>query len=79
MPQSGLREESFAWLRAGGVPHPKHPVMIVFWPDGTRHFVDGRHRVTLAREAGESTIRGVLLGYGPRGGLAWRYAGWFPI
>lgn len=79
IPQAGLRPESFAWLRAGGRPIASLPVMVAFFPDGVRSIVDGRHRITLAREAGEKHVRGVLIGYGPRGGERWRFSGWIPI
>lgn len=79
VPVSGLRPESFAYLRAGGKPVPTLPVTLAFYPDGTRHIVDGRHRITLARELGETTIRGKIIGYGPRLGVVWRHTGRFPI
>jgi hypothetical protein len=79
VPQSGLRPESFAWLRAGGAPARSLPVMVAFFPDGTRHIVDGRHRITLAREAQQTEISGRLVLYGPRGGIRWSYTGRFPI
>jgi hypothetical protein len=79
VPHSGLRSESFAWLRAGGKPVHSLPITIVVWPDGTRHIQDGRHRITLARELGQTHVHGRILGYGPRGGVRWRYRGQFPI
>ena len=79
VPQAGLRPESFEWLRAGGREAPSLPVTIAFWPDGSRHIVDGRHRITIAREQGKREIWGRLIGYGPRGGLRWKYTGRFPI
>ena len=79
IPAAGLREETFAYLRSGGRPVATLPVMIAFWSNGQRNIVDGRHRITLAREAGDKAIKGTLLGYGPRGGLRWRFSGWFPI
>lgn len=79
VPQNGLRPESFEYLRKGGKTVPTLPVTLAFYPDGTRHIVDGRHRITLARERGESTITGRMIGYGPRLGLIWRHTGRFPI
>lgn len=79
VPSAGLREESFAYLRRGGKPVPSLPVTLAVYPDGTRHIVDGRHRITLAREAGETTIHGKMVGYGPRLGVVWRYTGRIPI
>lgn len=79
VPAAGLRPESFAYLRAGGKPVPTLPVTLAFYPDGTRHIVDGRHRITLAREAGQQTIAGRLIGYGPRLGIVWKHTGRFPI
>lgn len=90
VPTSGLRPESFAFLRAceehqrAGLnpelrPTPSLPVMIAFYPGGQRAFVDGRHRVLLAREQGKRSIWGVLIGYGPSGGVRWRFEGSFPI
>lgn len=77
--QVGLRESSFAYLRGGGVPVPTLPVMVAIWPDGLRSIVDGRHRIHIERERGHREIEGVLLGYGKRGGIRWRYHGRFPI
>lgn len=79
VPQQGLRAESFAYLRGGGKPVASLPVTVVFWPDGNRNIVDGRHRITLARERGEQLIRGKMKGYGPRGGVVWTYTGQIPI
>lgn len=79
VPQQGLRPESFDYLRAGGKPVASLPVMVAFLPDGVRHIVDGRHRITIAREHGLEWIRGTMLGYGPRGGRLWKYTGLIPI
>jgi hypothetical protein len=79
VPQGGLRPESFQFLRAGGKPVPTLPVTIAFHADGSRHIVDGRNRITLAREAGERTVSGLLIGYGPRLGIKWRHRGKMPI
>jgi hypothetical protein len=79
VPQSGLRPESFTYLRAGGKPVRSLPITIVVWPDGTRHIQDGRHRITIARELGQLQVVGRMLGYGPRGGIRWRYRGPIPI
>jgi hypothetical protein len=79
VPTSGLREESFRFLRGGGQPVPTLPVTIAFHADGSRHIVDGRHRILLAREAGKSHVDARLLGYGPRLGVVWRHRGRVPI
>lgn len=79
VPQSGLRAESFDYLRAGGRAVPTLPVTIVFYPDGQRAIQDGRHRITLAREGGETSIHGRMIGYGPRLGRLWSYTGRIPI
>ena len=79
VPQSGLRPESFAYLRSGGPTVPTAPVTIVFYPDGKRAIADGRHRITLARERGETSIHGRMIGYGPRLGILWRHSGRVPI
>lgn len=79
VPQSGLRAESFEFLRRGGKPVASLPVTIAFHADGSRHIVDGRHRILLAREAGLTSVPGKMIGYGPRLGVLWRYAGKVPI
>lgn len=79
IPQSGLREESFNFLRDGGTPVASMPVTLVVYPDGLRVINDGRHRITLARERGETRVHGRILGYGPRGAIRWRYTGMIPI
>jgi hypothetical protein len=79
IPQSGLRAESFAYLRAGGKPIPSLPVTLAIYPDGVRAIVDGRHRITIARERGESHVNGRIIGYGPRLGVVWRHTGKVPI
>lgn len=79
VPQRGLRHESFEYLRRGGKPVDSLPVTVAFYPDGSRKIIDGRHRILLAREAGKRNIHGKLLGYGPRGGVLWKYEGTFPI
>jgi hypothetical protein len=79
IPQSGLRPESFEYLRRGGKPIPSLPVMIAVYPDGQRVIVDGRHRITIGREQGKSTVQGTMIGYGPRLGVVWRYTGKIPI
>lgn len=73
IPQSGLRPESFAYLRAGGVVRGLPRVTV--YPDGRAAITDGRHRITLARERGERTIEAVVQGMGTKGGIRWRYQG----
>lgn len=79
VPQSGLRSESFAYLRGGGKPIPSLPITIAVYPDGKRAIVDGRHRITIARESGASHVQGRMLAYGPRLGILWRYTGRIPV
>lgn len=67
IPQSGLRPESFAYLRAGGKVHGGRPQLGIMH-DGKVAIYDGRHRLTLAREKGE-LINVVVRWYGPRGGV----------
>lgn len=67
VPQSGLRPESFAHLRAGGDVYGGSPILKIR-ADGGVQIVDGRHRITLARERGAKTIRARVLVEGPRGG-----------
>lgn len=74
VPQSGLRPESFAYLRAGGKVHGGLP-RVTIMPDGRATITDGRHRITLAREQGRATIRAVVQGMGREGGIRWRYTG----
>jgi|SRR5579885_2084179 len=54
--------------------HLKEPIKLALEPTkGEWHLflIDGRHRLTAAREAGASHIVAVIHVYGPRGGL-WR-------
>jgi len=79
IPASGLRPESFAFLSGGGKPTDELPITIVVYPPGERAerraINDGRHRIALARQAGAKFVRGRMLGYGPRGGVLWRFTG----
>lgn len=75
MPQSGMRTESLRYLRAGGFANPRYPIMVEVSCAGIAHIVDGRHRITVARERGERWVTALVLGVGPRGGVRWRYAG----
>jgi hypothetical protein len=77
--QTGLRDESFKFLRAGGVPVATMPVTLVVYPGREIVINDGRHRITIARERGETRIHGRILGYGARGAIRWRYTGMIPI
>lgn len=67
IPESGLRPESFAYLRAGGRPYGGKPSLGI-QADGQIVIWDGRHRLLLARESG-TPIPVVVRWYGPRGGL----------
>ncbi len=75
IPQSGLRTESFKYLRAGGKSVDSMPVTFAVDADGRYRIIDGRHRLTLARERGDATIRAKVIGYGPRGGTRWTHVG----
>jgi hypothetical protein len=79
VPTAGLREESFEYLRSGGKPLRTLPVLIQFYSDGKRAINDGRHRILLARERGDESVPGSMIGYGPRGGVLWRFTGRVPI
>ena len=70
IPQGGLRPASFAHLRAGGKVFGGG-VRVAVNPDGSRRIIDGRHRITLAREAGQKTMKIQVIGMGPRGGERW--------
>jgi hypothetical protein len=77
--ETDLRAESLAWLRAGKPTYPASmtPRLHVY-PDGIT-INDGRHRIFLAREAGQTHIAGKIVGYGPRGGQQWSFTGQIPI
>lgn len=68
IPQSGMRPESFAHLRAGKPVYGGHPTLKVR-ADGGVQIVDGRHRITLARERGDSEFTARVLVEGARGGV----------
>jgi hypothetical protein len=78
--ESELRLESLEWLRAG---KPTYPATMVprlhVYPDTGITINDGRHRIFLARERGETHIAGKIVGYGPKGGQLWSHTGRFPI
>lgn len=78
--ETELRPESLAWLRAG---KPTYPATMIprlhVYPDTGLTINDGRHRIFLARERGETEIRGTIVGFGPRGGQLWSYTGKLPI
>lgn len=75
VPSSGLRPESFAYLRSGGVAYGGKPKIQVETKTGTPRIVDGRHRISLARERGESTIDADVYTLGPRGAARLAYTG----
>lgn len=79
VPQSGLRDASFEYLRKGGAASPKYPVTIAVEDDGKRYFVDGRHRTALARERGETTVQGTIIGLNENGEVKWSHTGDIPI
>jgi hypothetical protein len=74
VPQSGLRPESFAHLRSGGAVYGG-PVTFGIRHDGSRYIIDGRHRLTLARERGDAEIDARVVAYGKRMGVRWEYTG----
>jgi hypothetical protein len=76
--QVGLRPESFAHLRAGGAVYGGPPKVTVY-PDGRRVLTDGRHRVSLARERGESAIDAEVSVMGARGAIRGRRRMRIPI
>src|SRR5690606_13176241 len=53
---------------AGGAVHGGSPILKIR-ADGTVDIVDGRHRITLARERGDKSIVARIFVEGPRGGL----------
>ncbi len=74
IPQSGLRPASFAHLRAGGKVYGGIPTFGVR-ADGSRYIIDGRHRLTLARERGDKTIQARVIAFGARLGTRWEHTG----
>lgn len=79
IPTMGLRKESFDWLKLGRPIPKQYPVRLHVYPDAGIVIHDGRHRILLARERGETEIRGRIVAYGKRGGQLWSYTGRFPI
>jgi hypothetical protein len=78
--ESNLRPDSLAWLRAGKPAYPvSMGIRLHVYPDVGIVINDGRHRIYLARERGETEVKGKICGYGPRGGELWSYSGRFPI
>lgn len=69
IPQSGLRPESFDYLRSGGKARDKAPITFAVEADGSRRIVDGRHRLILAKEAGESSVDARVLHYDGEGNI----------
>ena len=68
VPQSGLRPESFAHLRAGGAVYGGIPTLRIR-NDGFVNIVDGRHRITIARERGDASMQFRVLVEGQRGAV----------
>jgi hypothetical protein len=62
-----LRPESLAHLRAGGPIYGGNPILKIR-ADGVVDIVDGRHRLAIARERGETSIVVRIMTEGPRGG-----------
>jgi SPP1 gp7 family putative phage head morphogenesis protein len=63
-----LRPASLEHLRAGKAVHGGSPILKIS-ADGAVRIVDGRHRITLAREAGATSIRARVMIEGKRGGI----------
>jgi hypothetical protein len=68
-----LRAGSLSYLRGGGAA--RGGITINVYPTGKGGVVDGRHRITVARERGAKTVVATVIGVGPRGGQRWRYTG----
>lgn len=66
-----MRPASLAFLRGGGKVLGGKPRIMVE-PDGRARVIDGRHRITIARERGQKTITAQVIGLGRRGGERWR-------
>jgi len=76
---AALRKASLDYLREGGHPSPALPVTLTCYPGGVIGITDGRHRIYLARQRGETSIHGTIRGMGPRGGITWSHTGKLPI
>lgn len=70
-----MRESSLAHLRGKGGASSALPVTVTIYPGGTHRVTDGRHRITVARERGQSTIVGKIQVMGPRGGYRGSFTG----
>jgi hypothetical protein len=70
IPQGGMRPASLEYLKSGGKVFGGG-VRVAVDPDGSRRIIDGRHRISLAREAGQKTMKIQVIGMGPRGGERW--------
>lgn len=77
--EGDLRPESLLHLRKGGRVLASMPVRLHVYPDVGITINDGRHRIFVARERGETEVQGKIVGYGPRGGQLWSYTGKVPI
>jgi hypothetical protein len=65
-----MRPESLTFLRSGGKDSAAMPVTLTRYAGDSRVLgTDGRHRITVAREHGETKIQGVLREIGKRGGV----------
>jgi hypothetical protein len=65
-----MRPESLTFLRSGGKDSAAMPVTLTRYAGDSRILgTDGRHRITVARERGETKIQGVLREIGKRGGV----------
>lgn len=67
----GMRDASLEFLRAGGAASEAMPVTFAIEHDGKLRGIDGRHRITVARERGDEFINVKVILLGPRGGTKW--------
>ncbi len=68
IPESGMRPESMDYLKGGGEAHGG-PVRLGVTPDGKVSVIDGRHRISIAREAGEDSIPATVYRYDNEGNV----------
>ncbi len=68
--KDGMRADSFARVRSERASGQRmRPIEVARYHDGRTVLTDGRHRLAVAREAGDRSISAVVRTYGPRGGL----------
>lgn len=67
---SGMRPESLDLVRrqrALGLPQASRPIEVNVWPDSGIFLSDGRHRLTAAKELGDSQINALIRYYDDEG------------